>query len=46
MIFWGVTGDFVKATRWAARGGQLVAGAFMAIGALNLLAGPSPRACG
>jgi len=38
-IFWGLTGDFTKATRWAARGGQLVGGGLIALGALQLLAG-------
>lgn len=38
-VLWWVTGDMVKATRWAAGGGHLVAWTLMAIGVLNLFAG-------
>lgn len=36
---WAITGNLMKATRWASRGGQLVAWGLMAIGAMNLFAG-------
>jgi Zn-dependent protease/predicted transcriptional regulator len=38
-IFWGTTGDLVKATRWAARGGQLVAWTLMALGVMSIFTG-------
>jgi CBS domain-containing protein len=38
-ILWWVTGDFAKATRWAARGGQVVGVALMGLGLTELVAG-------
>ncbi len=38
-ILWGITGDFTKATRWAARGGQLVGYGLIAFGLLQVLTG-------
>jgi Zn-dependent protease/CBS domain-containing protein len=38
-ILWGITHDFVKATRWAALAGQAVAWALMALGVVNALSG-------
>jgi Zn-dependent protease/CBS domain-containing protein len=36
---WGVTGDQVKATRWASTGGRLFGWTLMGLGVLNLLQG-------
>lgn len=36
---WAMTGDLLKATRWASRVGQLVAFGVMALGGLNVLRG-------
>jgi Zn-dependent protease len=36
---WGWRGDYVQATRWAARGGQLVAFGFIALGVLQFFFG-------
>lgn len=38
-LLWGVTGDFMKATRWAAGLGQVFAYVLMGIGAVNLFGG-------
>ena len=38
-IFWASTRDFVKATRWAAMGGQLFGGLLVALGVVNALSG-------
>ncbi len=38
-ILWGVTGNYVRATRWAARGGQVMGWGIVAVGAAVLLAG-------
>ncbi len=38
-IFWAVTRDFVKATRWASIGGQLFAALLVGFGIINLLSG-------
>ncbi len=40
-ILWGITGDLVKSTRWAARVGQAVGWAMIALFAVNLLTGGS-----
>lgn len=38
-IVWAITGDIVKATRWASFAGQLVAWTLMAIGVMSIFAG-------
>ena len=38
-MIWAITGDFVKATRWAALGGQAVAAMLIGLGVLGLLGG-------
>ena len=38
-IVWAVTGDLVKATRWATQGGRLFGGALIVLGLLNLSRG-------
>ncbi len=38
-LLWGATGDFVKATRWAAFAGQVVAWCLMGWGVMQALAG-------
>jgi Zn-dependent protease len=38
-LLWAITGDFVKATRWAARGGQVVAALLIGLGVIELAGG-------
>lgn len=38
-ILWGITGNYVRATRWSARGGQVMGWGIVALGAVVLFTG-------